>query len=1097
MLRRSGSWCMVVHGQVIRGFARRTLRAGALAGVLGAVSIASHARADQLPLRSVVVDVARRTPAESAAALRDIGRTGVRHALVQFDRPITDDIRSRMSAAGVDVQGFLGAQAFLVALHADGLQTAALSRIDSLVGVQAIQPHWKIHPLLAGLAAPGVAGEAPPSYAIVGKEPQGGDIIAAYVLFHQDIDITTIAPLLARHSAVLRDTLETVNGAVIELPAAAVASLAAEDNVMWIEPPLPPMSEVNAENRALTQANTVQASPYNLDGTGVNVLVYDAGTGRATHQDFGGRLTVRDASGTVSHSTHVAGTIGGSGAASGGNNRGMAPAVTMQAYGYQPSGGGTILYTNPGDIEADYGQAINTFGVDIASNSIGSNVQSNGFPCSIQGDYGVTDALIDGIVRGSLGGGPFRIIWAGGNERQGSSCDVEGFGDYYSIAPPSGAKNHISVGAVNANDDSMTSFSSWGPTDDGRMKPDISAPGCQVGGDGGVTSCTSTSDTSYGAMCGTSMACPTVAGCCALLLQDFRVQFSGQPDPRNSTLKILLAQQAVDRGNVGPDYQFGYGSIRIKDTIDFMRTGNFDEGDVAQGGVVEYHVNVPAGTPVLKATLAWDDPAGTPLAANALINDLDIVAIDPIGNVRMPWTLNPLNPSAAAVQTAANHRDNLEQVLVNAPAAGTWTIRVTGFNVPQGPQPFSVCVTPNLNPAPGVYIQLGALPTTLTPDVPAAVPVQVLAFEDTLVPGSAELLVRYEGSEFISIPLTPQGGTSYLATLPPATCNATPEYYFRAEGDVTGPVTNPPGAPAVLYSAVVGQTVTIANEAFEGGANGWVGGAPGDTATTGIWVQVDPIGTAAQPEDDHTPSPGIKCWVTGQGTVGGAVGAADVDGGLTTLVSPVFDLSGSAAPKIGYWRWYSNNAGGAPNADVFRVQVSNNNGASWVLAETVGPAGAGTSGGWIFHEIDVASFVPPTSQVRIRFIAEDAATGSVIEAAVDDLAITSFQCNAVLADCNENGIVDSDDIASGRSDDSNANQIPDECERADCVADIVIDGAVNVNDLLSVIATWGSCPAPCPPSCTPDIAPIGPPQGDCQVDVNDLLMVITTWGPCP
>src|SRR4030095_11897890 len=130
MLRRSGSWCVMVHGQVIRGFARRTLRTGAVAGVLGAMAIASQAWADQLPLRSVVVDVARRTPADSAAALRDIGRTGVRHALVQFDRPITDDIRSRMSAAGVDVQGFLGAQSFLVAVHADGLQAGALARID-------------------------------------------------------------------------------------------------------------------------------------------------------------------------------------------------------------------------------------------------------------------------------------------------------------------------------------------------------------------------------------------------------------------------------------------------------------------------------------------------------------------------------------------------------------------------------------------------------------------------------------------------------------------------------------------------------------------------------------------------------------------------------------------------------------------------------------------------------------------------------------------------------------------------------------------------------------------------------------------------------
>jgi len=66
-----------------------------------------------------------------------------------------------------------------------------------------------------------------------------------------------------------------------------------------------------------------------------------------------------------------------------------------------------------------------------------------------------------------------------------------------------------------------------------------------------------------------------------------------------------------------------------------------------------------------------------------------------------------------------------------------------------------------------------------------------------------------------------------------------------------------------------------------------------------------------------------------------------------------------------------------------------------------------------------------------------------------------------------------------------------------CPGDIDGNTVVNVNDLLSVVSTWGPCPAPCPPRCTADIAPLGPPQGDCQVNVNDLLAVITTWGPCP
>ncbi|UCC32068.1 MAG: S8 family serine peptidase, partial [Phycisphaerales bacterium] len=340
-------------------------------------------------------------------------------------------------------------------------------------------------------------------------------------------------------------------------------------------------------------------------------------------------------------------------------------------------------------------EAINTYGAQISNNSIGSNVESNGFDCNMQGKYGVTAALIDAIVGGSLGA-PFRIVWANGNERQGSRCDIEGYGDYYSIAPPAGAKNHITVGALNSNDDSMTYFSSWGPVDDGRMKPDISGPGCQSGGDGGVTSCSSGSDTSYTTMCGTSMAAPTVCGLSALLMQDFRAQFPSEPDPRNSTLKILFAHNAVDLGNTGPDYQYGYGSVRIQQSIDFMRTGNFLEADVSQGGTFSILVSVNSGDTELKVTLAWDDVPGTPNVDPALVNDLDLRVFDPSNARYYPWTLDQFNPGNPAVQTQENHVDNIEQVFVDSPALGVWRVDVYGYDVPQGPQTFSLAASPLL-----------------------------------------------------------------------------------------------------------------------------------------------------------------------------------------------------------------------------------------------------------------------------------------------------------------------------------------------------------------------------------------------------------------
>ena len=346
---------------------------------------------------------------------------------MQLDQPVTDELRAALSGAGVTLLHSLGENAFFAALSSAGVDSPRLGAVRSLVHAEAIRVEHKLHPRLVGGGAP--------EHAQLGIDALGRMMVAAYVVFHPDVPLDAGIAAMERLGVTVRDSVSVVNTLVVELPLATLPALAAEDVVQWIEPPLPRMSEWNDSARPRIGADVAQAAPYNLSGAGVTVLVYDAGTARATHQDFGGRLTVRDASGLITHATHVSGTIGGSGAASGGLRRGMAPGVTLQSYGFQYDGTGIFLYTNPGDIQADYNQAINSFGADIANNSIGSNTETNGFPCEIQGDYGVTDQLIDNIVRGSLGT-PFRIVWANGNERQGSRCDVEGFGDYYSIAPP-------------------------------------------------------------------------------------------------------------------------------------------------------------------------------------------------------------------------------------------------------------------------------------------------------------------------------------------------------------------------------------------------------------------------------------------------------------------------------------------------------------------------------------------------------------------------------------------------------------------------------------------------------------------------------------
>ena len=630
-----------------------------------------------------------RSPGEASVALVGlVARHERRHVVVQFSRALSVEEQQSARAAGLELLVALGNHAWFASTGAARLDARALARLP-LAAALAPERAWKLHPMLE-------RGEVP-TWTVV-EDKNGVPTIGAYVMFHADVARVEQDAAVLRHGGRVRDAVESVHGLVVELPFDAVRALAEEDVVQYVEPALPRMDSVavpNDSNRALTGVDTVQSS-YGLDGTGVNVMVYDGGTALSSHNDFGGRLTVRDSSGLSGHATHVSGTVGGDGSASGGTNRGMAPGVTIESYGFEWDGTGTFLYTNPGDFEADYADAIANHDATVSNNSIGTNTESNGFDCSFQGDYGLMSNLIDAAVRGSLSGGtPYRIVWAAGNERQGDRCDVEGFGDYYSCAPPAGAKNHLSIGALNSNDDSMAWFSSWGPTDDGRLKPDFCAPGCQSDGDGGVTSCYSSGNTSYASLCGTSMASPTVTGIVALMLQDYRAQFGG-PDPRNSTLKALLAHSSTDVLNVGPDFQSGYGSVRAPAAIDLMRTGSFAERELVQGETIFFTVYVTPADTELKVTIAWDDVPSAPNVLGSLVNDLDLHVFSPSGVEHFPWTLDHLNPSALAVRTGRDRLNNLEQVRVDSPETGSWRVELRGFDVPTGPQSVSITASPIL-----------------------------------------------------------------------------------------------------------------------------------------------------------------------------------------------------------------------------------------------------------------------------------------------------------------------------------------------------------------------------------------------------------------
>jgi hypothetical protein len=169
--------------------------------------------------------------------------------------------------------------------------------------------------------------------------------------------------------------------------------------------------------------------------------------------------------------------------------------------------------------------------------------------------------------------------------------------------------------------------------------------------------------------------------------------------------------------------------------------------------------------------------------------------------------------------------------------------------------------------------------------------------------------------------------------------------------------------------------------------SGWTVGAPGDNATQGAWVRVDPNGTwrsgnPVQPEDDHSPD-GAACFVTGQGAVGGTANYSDVDAGTTTLTSPTFDTRGSVNPKLVYWRWYTNNLAQFPNLDTWQVDISSDGGASWISLEST----TASNNSWVRMEFNLDGIIQKSANVKLRFIASDLGYDSLVEAAIDDLSI--------------------------------------------------------------------------------------------------------------
>tara|TARA_B100000809_G_scaffold247024_1_gene275606 strand:- start:11921 stop:14608 length:2688 start_codon:yes stop_codon:yes gene_type:complete len=551
------------------------------------------------------------------------------YRIIHFAEIPTSMAKGELKQKGIELLNYLPDNAFYAAISVN----ADLTELErkNAVSIVEVRSNFKLNSVLAS--------KKYPEWAMASNET-----IEVSAIFYQNISESLVLNRLKVKGAEIVTSNQS-NVVRFRVKISDLEDIYAQPEFYYFEEKDMPGEPEGTEDRTNHRGNTISTAydgGLKYDGTGITLMLQDNSI-LDEHIDYSGRFSNINATQSGDHGEHCGGIIAGAGNLDP-KGRGMA------------SGAEILVYNSSNNNYNSVPNLVASSDLTITSKSYGNGTNAGYTSLARQLDQQVrlNPELIHVFSCGNSGSGWSTIT---GGHKQG--------------------KNVVAVGNVNYFD-VLSSSSSRGPALDGRIKPDI----CAVG-----TSVYSTNDpNNYVNKTGTSMACPGVAGTLAQLYHGYKT-INGGVNPNSALIKAAVLNTGEDLGNIGPDFEYGWGRINARRAYKILENNNYINATVAQGGSNNHNITVPAGTSQLRVMVYWSDFEGSASASPALVNNINMQVVDPGSTVFNPWILNPSNQNSVAIRGVDN-LNNMEQVTIDNPTVGSYTVNVDGLTIPQGPQEY-------------------------------------------------------------------------------------------------------------------------------------------------------------------------------------------------------------------------------------------------------------------------------------------------------------------------------------------------------------------------------------------------------------------------